>query len=175
MSSKALEMAQKVLDLAWDGQLPVDPVRLASTLRVTTQDADGQKQKCTIVVRSVAGGDLAGASSQVSLEQTTKGSQYVCAYNRDEISYRNRFAVAHELGHILLGHVRIGEPALRHYGYGDSTTEMSQANSFAAALLMPERFLRSVFASIESVQQMGEAFGVSTEAAIYRLKALRLI
>lgn len=175
MSSKALDMAQKALDLAWDGRVPVDPALLASKLLVKPHGIDGEGKKCLIVVRSVAGSDLAGASSQASLEQATDSLQYVCKYNRDEIIYRNRFAVAHELGHIMLGHVRAGEPPLRHHDYRDSTGEMKQANAFAAALLMPERFLRQVFESIESVQQMGEAFGVSTEAAIYRLKALRLI
>jgi predicted transcriptional regulator len=175
MSSKALQVAQKALDVAWDGRLPVDPALLASKLLVNAQDVDGETIKCTIVVRDVGGAELLGASSQVKLEQTPDGLRYLCEFNRDEISYRNRFAVAHEIGHILLGHVNISHAALRHHEYGDSSPEMKAANAFAAALLMPERFLREVFDAIQSVQQMAEAFGVSNQAANYRIKALRLL
>jgi Zn-dependent peptidase ImmA (M78 family) len=175
VSIKARQIAQQALDAAWDGKLPVDPALLASKLLVTLNGVESDQKKCTIVVRGVAGADLAGASSQVSLERTNDRLQYVCIFNNDEISYRNRFAVAHEIGHILLGHVRAGELPLRHHEYGDTTQEMKDANAFAAALLMPERFLRQVFDSVESVQQMAEAFGVSNQAANYRIKALRLI
>jgi hypothetical protein len=175
MSRKALQIAQTALDIAWDAKLPVDPALIVSKLLVDVKDADGEIIKSTIVVRGVAGTELLGASSQVKLEQTPEGFRFLCEYNRDEIVYRNRFAVAHEIGHILLGHVHAEQAMLCHHEYGDSSPEMQEANAFAAALLMPERFLRQVFDGIQSVQQMAEVFGVSNQAANYRIKALRLL
>jgi predicted transcriptional regulator len=175
MNSKALKIAQEALDIAWDGRLPVNPALLASKLLVDVKDAAGDVVKSTIVVRGVAGTELLGASSQVRLEQTPDGLRYLCEYNRDEISYRSRFTVAHEIGHILLGHVHAGEAMLCHHEYGDTSPQMTQANAFAAALLMPERFLRQVFDGVKSLQQMAEVFGVSNQAASYRIKALRLL
>lgn len=169
------KLAQKALDLVWDRHIPVDPTQIAHKLVVKTKAANGVIRDCSIVVLEVAGTEIGGASTEVNFEESPEGPIYLCKYNRDEIIYRNRFAIAHEIGHIVLGHIRAGEPPVRRFQYTDDTQDMRQANAFAAALLMPERFLRSVFGSIRSVQQMGEAFGVSNAAAIYRLEKLRLI
>lgn len=169
------KLAQKALDLVWDRNIPVDPTLIARKLVVKAKDADGVMRDCSIVVREVAGAEIGGASTEVSFEESPDGPIYLCKYNGDEIIYRNRFAIAHEIGHIVMGHVRAGKPPVRRFQYTDDSTEMREANAFAAALVMPEKFLRSVYGSIRSVQQMAEAFGVSNAAAIYRLKKLRLI
>ncbi|WP_294796183.1 ImmA/IrrE family metallo-endopeptidase [uncultured Fenollaria sp.] len=64
--------------------------------------------------------------------------------NKNEPIYRQRFTIAHELGHILLGHEGKSFRKLDHKEYGDFLERMNEvtANSFAAELLMPEILVR---------------------------------
>ena len=83
---------------------------------------------------------------------------------------RNNFTVAHELGHIFLGHLDIPyakkSDALRD-------REDMEADEFASRLLMPEELMRSAcFASLPS---MAAAFLVSEQACFHRMNNLRLL
>lgn len=57
---------------------------------------------------------------------------------------RQRFTIAHEIGHILLGHEGISYRDPNYQKYNDFIKRMNEvnANSFAAELLMPEKLLR---------------------------------
>ncbi|MEV8070858.1 XRE family transcriptional regulator [Streptomyces sp. NPDC085995] len=79
--------------------------------------------------------------------------------------YRQRFDVAHELGHLVM-HVD-AEP-------GGRTVE-NQAHRFAAELLLPEDELRDVLPSKADwrvLATLKETYGVSLQALLYRSKAL---
>jgi Zn-dependent peptidase ImmA (M78 family)/transcriptional regulator with XRE-family HTH domain len=104
--------------------------------------------------------------------------------NSDKPRFRRRFTIAHELGHLSLGHLHEGEMVL------DGLIQMAQpheveANAFAAGLLMPEQ---GVKASLERLRArlgakaeplewavwLSASFGVSEEAAAYRMINLDL-
>ena len=81
---------------------------------------------------------------------------------------RQRFSIAHEIGHIFMEH-----------GYISFSIELNnqrpkwqepQANSFASELLMPRRLL--VRYGFLTTQQIAEMCEVSLEAATYRAERL---
>lgn len=100
---------------------------------------------------------------------------------------RQRFTIAHELGHYLLHeqeklHVdRRFQIQLRdgNSSKGESEEE-KEANLFAAELLMPVSFIRQDLAEVEgldleddaTVSGLAEKYGVSTQAMTFRLAYL---
>lgn len=99
---------------------------------------------------------------------------------------RASFTVAHELGHavlhtstlIELGNLNLRSQAALHRGLKEHKTYLDtewQANSFAAAFLMPIAGIRKLRRSIESITSISisNQFGVSLEAASIRLDVIR--
>jgi Zn-dependent peptidase ImmA (M78 family) len=79
--------------------------------------------------------------------------------------YRQRFDVAHEIGHLVM-HVD-AEP-------GSKVVE-NQAHRFAAELLLPEEELRDLLPSKADwriLAKLKETYGVSLQALLYRSRAL---
>ena len=108
---------------------------------------------------------------------------------------RQRFTIAHELGHYFL-HDYVGvhfdskTTGLRMYLRNEKSTtgtdlEEREANLFAAELLMPENLLRDDLADIEAVyliddndetiRNLAKQYGVSVRALTYRLANLGYI
>lgn len=174
-TQKAVEFAKHALQLAWDGNLPVKPDVIAQGLVIFKKDeTTGDSKNIPIKVRALNSQTL-NASGQASLENTQDGYVFFCDYNSDEISYRNRFTIAHELGHVLLGHVNEGNPRERDTTFGNYNPVERAANIFAAELVMPEMKVRELFGGASSVQQLSEIFGVSNAAMSYRLQNLGLV
>jgi Zn-dependent peptidase ImmA (M78 family) len=120
-------------------------------------------------------------------------SQTVIGVNSSQAITRQRFTIAHELGHYTLGHEGevFVDKMLRHQAVvirrdgksslGQDLYEI-QANQFAAELLMPRELLvRQVskrldkkpnVSSAELVMDLARAFLVSTQAMEYRLTNL---
>lgn len=84
---------------------------------------------------------------------------------------RERFSIAHELGHYFL-HSKMGEKQIRATRYGSSPVEW-EANWFAAELLMPENLFREL-ASDRDDEALAAHFFVSPAAAKVRRTALGL-
>lgn len=105
--------------------------------------------------------------------------------NSDKPRVRRRFTIAHELGHLALGHLQQGEMVL------DETTnstqpEETEANAFAAELLMPAEGIRNFLDrfsrrlddqgfSLHLAVRLAASFGVSEEAVYYRMLNLGLV
>jgi hypothetical protein len=97
-------------------------------------------------------------------------------------SSRDRFTVAHELGHFFLHFPLVAQA---HPGYGmratrwvdDSNPDLQrcewEANWFAAAFIMPEAKVRASF-NQGGVYAIVSEFGVSEKAALVRAKSLNL-
>lgn len=87
--------------------------------------------------------------------------------NRRESVVRQRFTLAHELGHIML------HPPGRQYRdetLSDSSHMETEANRFAAELLMPAETVRQLALQSElSTRALARAFGVSVPALTIRL------
>lgn len=171
---QATSRAGKVLELCWDGRLPVNPKDLAEDLLVKNYSTN-RDEKIPVIVRACSSTSLGYASGQACLERDDDGWFYVCEYNRDEISYRNRFTIAHELGHVVLGHVTDERSPKRDTTFTNDDPDERYANAFAAALLMPEKFVRKLYRSARNIQELADAFGVSTAAMNFRLKNLGII
>ena len=83
---------------------------------------------------------------------------------------RCNFTIAHELGHIFLGHLAI---PLERKSAALQAREDAEADEFASRLLMPEALMRA--ARFTSLPQMAAAFLVSEQACFHRLNNLRLL
>lgn len=85
---------------------------------------------------------------------------------------RQRFTAAHELGHIILGH--IGKYTLVN---GEPTSEDNpieqQANVFAARLLAPSIVLKEL--NVQSAEQIARICNISSQAAEFRWQRLQLL
>lgn len=114
------------------------------------------------------------------------GTRPVIGVNKDQASVRQRFTIAHELGHLLLHeheqvHVdREFRVRLRSgvSSQGIDKDEM-EANRFAAELLMPIESLRQdieerefTFTDDDALWLLAKRYGVSAQAMAFRLNAL---
>lgn len=98
------------------------------------------------------------------------GKPYI-AYNRDENQTRVRFTIAHELGHYFLHSKSIplfvDKVERVHYRNQDSSSgevrKEREANSFAAALLMPKNHL------IHEIENLQNEFGASSDKVVRSL------
>ena len=85
---------------------------------------------------------------------------------------RKRFTIAHELGHILLGHVGKYTLVNREPAPTDNPIEQ-QANVFASRLLAPACVLHEMRSF--SAEEIIPLCGISRQSAIFRLKRLMLL
>ena len=105
---------------------------------------------------------------------------FVIGVNENHAPKRRRFSAAHECGHAVLRHEPshyldyaaedAGEPP--GYRYLDER----EANAFAAALLMDDRWLRRDFAGeLRDVHALADRYAVSDAAMGFRLVNLGLV
>jgi len=106
------------------------------------------------------------------------GADAVLWVNGLQAPVRQRFTLAHELGHLRCGHD--GTMAVDTFATlaGQTTDSREvQANAFAAELLAPAGGVRAMLAgqpTLEDVVLVAARFGISTIAALYRLNTLGL-
>lgn len=108
---------------------------------------------------------------------------YVDAVEAERSAGRRRFTVAHELGHWHLHRSQGNSHYCRPQDIGGSQDELyalkrieSEANRFAAALLMPEPSVRDQAARLRlSIPALARRFGVSAPAMQVRLEVLDLL
>jgi Zn-dependent peptidase ImmA (M78 family) len=100
------------------------------------------------------------------------GNQVYILYNKSKSVNRQRFSVAHELGHFHMGHV--------HGGTGINLDSAShgeiEANSYAAHLLMPPSMLRrDIKAGTKDVKALADRYQVSEEAMWWQIDKAGLL
>lgn len=102
--------------------------------------------------------------------------------NPNQPQTRQRFTLAHELGHYLLRHIdkfhvdfggELSPGVTGEHPRYDWRAERA-ANDFAANLLMPASMVRAAYAKVHGVKRLAEQFNVSTAAIGFRLKSLQL-
>ena len=96
---------------------------------------------------------------------------------------RQRFTIAHELGHYFLHRDKLkkenqgivdtikaveGMPHITRIKGNGSNKEEKEANRFAARLLMPKSIFKRVYKSTNSIEEVAEKFRVSVQAAAVR-------
>lgn len=88
------------------------------------------------------------------------------AFNENDPWCRRRFTIAHEIGHLLLGHT---------CNEGSGTTNETEANIFASELLMPLKLLKSDYPRIKNLPDLAKLYRVSQQAMSYRLIGSNLL
>ncbi len=112
--------------------------------------------------------DLDGVSGEVRI---LRGVPWIMVAAGDSPK-RQRFTVAHELGHILLGHVGNYELINREPAPDDNPIEQ-EANVFAARLLAPACVLWGCH--VRSAEDIAELCQISLPAARYRWKRMQVL
>lgn len=102
------------------------------------------------------------------------GGQPVILYNDAELPQRIRFTIGHELGHIVLGHVRPGEHTRqnREPQPGDDPMEQA-ANRFAADLLAPACALWGL--DLHRAEDIARVCKISIQAAQFRAERMEIL
>ena len=92
-------------------------------------------------------------------------------YRDTEPSYRCRFTISHELGHIFLGHLLINTPVYRTFAVRDDLE--SSANVFARDLLAPACVLHELHAT--TAEEIAKICNISMQAAKNRAERMQVL
>lgn len=144
-------------------KIPVDPVLIANKLGIKVNLAAFNEDNIAgIIVRR-------GATKSILVRYGDPPT-------------RMRFTIAHEIGHDQL-HLSSCEDSVEIVDFdadlyrssNENTGGMeTEANRFAAALLMPRDEVIKLWHSIKSIKEMARIFQVSEESMGYRLEALNI-
>jgi len=150
--------AAALLQRHWDGQLPVEPARIAAALGIEVIARGGPEEP---------GYPYSGFFEY-------RDGRPVIEVNRGDSPVRRRFTIAHELGHYALGHRQAPRDYPANFTTGVQDDDERRANQFAAELLMPAERIRALVQSgrVGSLDEMARGFKVSGAAMGYRLKNL---
>ncbi len=145
-----------------------DPERIAQLVRQTWLAPSGpiidlvgwvERAGCIVIHCDLAGLSVDGITMQMS-------DMPPCIFlNRNQPADRQRFSLAHELGHIVMHKA-------------PSPTMEEEANAFAAALLMPAREIGSYLnrrLTIQRLAALKPAWKVSMAALLFRAKTIGAI
>lgn len=122
-------------------------------------------------------------NNEVSGLLVRKPGEAVIGVAKEQSKERQRFTIAHELGHYLLhegDEVHVDKMFRVNLRSPLSSTaedvEEVEANAFAASLLMPMRFLIADLQDValdiddpEQIEELAKSYEVSTQAMTYRL------
>lgn len=149
---------QKSRNMSWEillkenvRELPVNIVELCYKLDIAVKYYDkfeqGNDGKCTVI-----------------------NNQPIILVRQDCNRQRKRFTVAHELGHIMLGHVGRYELINREISPNDNPIEQ-EANVFASRLLAPACVLWGL--KVKSADEISQLCDISQTAAEYRWQRMQ--
>jgi Zn-dependent peptidase ImmA (M78 family) len=154
MSVEALQPSEIVAEFIT--VTPVDVGRLAATLGLkVTYDRLGE------------------ISGKIEKDQFG----YKVTINETDPIVRKRFTLAHEIGHYILHRDLIGDGITDDAMYRSKLSSFYeiQANRYAAHILMPPGIFREKYRNgMTSPHALATYFGVSSQAAEYRIKNLGL-
>ncbi|MGI8836913.1 MAG: ImmA/IrrE family metallo-endopeptidase [Pyrinomonadaceae bacterium] len=103
---------------------------------------------------------------------TNKGQKTI-RINKKHHPLRQRFSLAHELGHICLDHDLILSDRIEEEGIKEEFEK--EANEFASELLMPIDMFKKAFRTNANLESLADTFLVSTTAVSVRAINLHLI
>jgi Zn-dependent peptidase ImmA (M78 family) len=158
-TEEAERQAERLLDTVWGRKFPVDPVRIARDLGIDVLEVELDS-------------DIAGAILK------EPGQDPTIFLNDKDSPNRQRFTAAHELGHYVM---HSNEPDAFDYidnrmafEADEDNMEEAFADSFATALLMPKDEVKRLKKQHYTATQIAVYFGVSQDAAYFRLTKLGL-
>jgi len=139
-----------------------------------------QKLNINVVIKPLAEYErLTGKSGISGVLLKNEENQYTIFIEESDSVERKRFTIAHEIAHKVLNHIGDDERVSVSYrdefsSLGHSPEEIA-ANTFAAALLMPEKVIRRVYYLTSDIAMTARFLGVSDTAARYRLINLGIL
>lgn len=110
-----------------------------------------------------------------------EGNDRVIGVNKSHPQVRQRFSVAHELGHFVSGHEDFNHEEVAHIDrekkYLNRFHRMEEeADEFAAELLMPESILKNDYHSYSNdIAELSKKYNVSQQAMTIQLINLKLL
>lgn len=120
------------------------------------------------------GGTVAYAEGPESLHVTRPGKFQIFLPHFTSTA-RDKFTIAHELGHYFLHYVLQDETKPKKFGRGDRNRAETEANVFASSLLMPRDHFKRVWAELNGDEwAVARHFEVSPAAASVRAQVLSL-
>lgn len=150
--------AEQLLEAHWDQSLIVQPAKIAEKAGV----------------KVVEGGTLA-KDGYISSYRMMSGEPTI-HYNPDEPTRRQRFAIAHSLGHWALGHPAEQYERLPNFQFRPILLLEKAANEFATKLLIHEDVLRwLVKRGNTDVRDLAKTLDVSWGVVRYRMMLLGLV
>lgn len=138
---------------------------------------NGYSLKIEDVVNSIADIHLKYESMDIdkSGSLSKEDGKWIICVNKDHNIKRQRFTLAHELGHYFLHKEKnINFVDTTFFRSNDTTSIEYIANEFAARLLMPENIVRKLIDNeqIKNIGMLAEKFDVSSAAMKYRVLSL---
>lgn len=156
VKDKAQIDAEAVRRKHWDGTFPVDPIVIASGMKVTSYLSQGMGDDSGLIIKR-------------------DGQRAKIYLNAFESKARQRFTCAHEIGHL----VERRQNGDDEYSFTDKRSGVAKdahewyADHFAANLLMPQaEFERMVEDRGAGIGELVDHFGVSRSAVATRARSL---
>ncbi|WP_124303133.1 ImmA/IrrE family metallo-endopeptidase [Pseudomonas chlororaphis] len=155
--------ANDVLSAHWDGRLPVSPQAIA--------------QAMGIEVKALTPFEPNTWRPNESGHYSYREGRPLITYNFLDAPVRQRFTIAHEIGHHVHGDLDAPRDTSEQFSARARDPREVAANRFAAALLMPAALVKHMVLEqrVTDISRLASTFGVSTAAMEFRLKAIGLL
>jgi Zn-dependent peptidase ImmA (M78 family) len=153
--------ASDVLEAHWDGSLPVEPIAIAKAMGIEVS----------------ATGPFDGSNVNESGHYMNRNGRPLITYNWADAPVRQRFTIAHEIGHHVHGDLDAPRDTSEQFSARSRDPREIAANRFAAAMLMPAALVKHMVLEqrVTDLSKLAKTFGVSTAAMEFRLKAIGLL
>ncbi len=155
--------AAHVLHAHWDGNLPVDPRAIATAMGVE--------------VLALPPSDPENGQPSESGHYSFRNGRALITYNASDAPVRQRFTIAHEIGHHVHGDIDAPRDTTEQFSTRSRDPREAAANRFATALLMPAALVKHMVLELHvyDLRRLAKTFEVSTAAMEFRLKAVGLL
>lgn len=148
--------AEKVLEEHWNNTIPVNPIHIAENMGISVYSSQSIKY---------IGEFLYDQDKPVILFRSSGNSR------------QDRFTIAHELGHFVMGYKHPHKDTNSSFDISNFIPDEKDANYFAATLLMPKSCVEFAIhrGNLTSVEELCNYFDVSTTAMRIRLTNLGIL
>lgn len=151
------EIAQNILETYWGRTVPIDINEILRRMKITIIQTPHMTDSGKFFFN--------------------KDGNPIIMVNTSNDLLRQRFSMAHELGHYVLSHGAYLSDPVGNFIAGIKDIKENEANMFALSILIPKSaimFFRKNQENI-TVNMLAEYFRVSVMALRYRLKILQIV
>lgn len=165
---------KKARDTAWEVLISCKVVSLPVDLNIVLEYFGAKAYPYQGNWKRIQAIGLAPAAKRTSGMSFYRGKEPVILYDSSNVPGRIRFTIAHELGHLALGHLLTGEYTVQNREQCSADNPLEKAaNHFAVDLLAPACVLWGM--NLRTAEEIEAVCGISTIAAQYRAKRMDLL